>query len=86
MFRKLDELLKRYKFLSEELAKPEILSDMDVWKKYSKEQFDLTETVEKYEEYLTVEREMQDAFALADARIIDAVRLRFLDSRFPVKR
>ncbi len=66
MFRKLDELLKRYKFLSEELAKPEILSDMDVWKKYSKEQFDLTETVEKYEEYLTVEREMQDAFALAE--------------------
>ena len=39
---------------------------MGTWQKYSKEQSDLTETVEKYMEYLETERQMADAFALAE--------------------
>ena len=66
MFQKLQEMQKRYIFLSEKLADTEVLSDMETWQKYSKEQADLTETVEKYAEYLQTEKEMQDAFALAE--------------------
>lgn len=66
MLKRLDEIKKRYEFLSEKLADPAVIADMATWQKYSKEQSDLTETVEKYTEYLTVEKEMQDAFELAE--------------------
>ena len=49
MFNKLSALKARYSFLSEKLADPAVIGDMSVWQKYSKEQSDLTETVEKYE-------------------------------------
>jgi len=66
MFTKLEEIKKRYVFLSEKLADTQVLADMSVWQKYSKEQADLTETVETYEKYLSTQKEMQDAFALAE--------------------
>ena len=66
MLKKLADLKKRYEFLSEQLSNTEVISDMPTWQKYSKEQSDLTETVEKYEEYLKTEQEMTDAFALAE--------------------
>ena len=50
MLKKLDDIKKRYEFLSEKLADNEIIADMGTWQKYSKEQSDLTETVEKYTE------------------------------------
>ena len=64
MLKKLDDIKKRYDFLSEKLADSEVIADMGTWQKYSKEQSDLTETVEKYDEYLDTERQMTDAFAL----------------------
>ena len=66
MLKKLADLKTRYEFLSEQLSNAEVISDMPTWQKYSKEQSDLTETVEKYEEYLKTEQEMTDAFALAE--------------------
>ena len=66
MLKKLDDILARHKFLTEELGKSEVLADMDLWKAYSKEQAELTETAEKYEEYLKAQREMQDAFDFAE--------------------
>ena len=66
MLKKLEEISKRYKFLSEKLSDPAVIADMGTWQKYSKEQSDLTATVEKYEQYLQTEREMTDAFALAE--------------------
>ena len=66
MLKKLDDLKKRYDFLSEQLADSEVIADMGTWQKYSKEQSDLTETVEKYVEYLETERQMNDAFELSE--------------------
>ena len=66
MLKKLDDLKKRYDFLSEKLADSEVIADMGTWQKYSKEQSDLTETVEKYVEYLETERQMNDAFELSE--------------------
>ena len=66
MLKKLDGILQRYEFLSQKLADNAVIADMPTWQKYSKEQSELRETAEKYEEYLQTEREMQDAFALAE--------------------
>ncbi len=66
MLKKLDAIKQRYVFLSEKLADSDTLSDMSLWQKYSKEQAELAPTVEKYDEYLTTEREMNDAFSLAE--------------------
>ena len=66
MLKKLDEIIKREEFLSEQLLNADVIADMSVWQKYSKEQFDLTETVEKYGEYTECERQMNDACALAE--------------------
>lgn len=66
MLKKLDDILKRYDFLTEQLASPEVLADMEVWTKYSKEQSELEEPATKYREYLRIEKEMTDAFALAE--------------------
>lgn len=66
MLKKLDGILKRYEFLSEKLADSDVIADMSVWQKYSKEQAELTETAQKYMEYLETERQMQDAFELAE--------------------
>ena len=66
MFKKLDEILKREEFLSEQLLSADVIADMSVWQKYSKEQAELRETADKYREYLECERQMQDAFLLAE--------------------
>lgn len=65
MLKKLEEILKRYEYLSEQLALPSVIADMDTWQRYSKEQFELTDTAEKYREYLKVERDMNEAFRAA---------------------
>ncbi len=85
MLKKLDEMKKRYAFLSEKLADSEILADMSVWQKYSKEQSDLTETVEKYDEYLETERQMQDAFALAEVETDAEMKKMLLDEGYSCK-
>ena len=37
MLKKLDDILKRAEFLSEQLLNPDVIADMSVWQKYSKE-------------------------------------------------
>ena len=66
MFTKLAEMVKRYEYLSEELLSPSILADMSVWQKYSKEQAELRETVEKYQQYLRVKKEQEEIFQLLE--------------------
>ncbi len=85
MFNKLSALKARYSFLSEKLADPAVIGDMSVWQKYSKEQSDLTETVEKYEEYLSVEKEMQDAFALAETETDGELKKMLVDEGYACK-
>ena len=62
MLKKAEAIYERYRFLTEKLSDNEVLQDMDVWRKYSKEQAELTEVADKYQEYATVERDMQSAF------------------------
>ena len=85
MFKRLDEIKKRYEYLSEQLADTAVISDMGTWQKYSKEQSDLTETAEKYAEYLQTEQEMNDAFALAETETDAEMKKMLLDEGYSCK-
>ena len=47
MLKKTEEILKRYRFLSDALADAEVIADIPLWRKYSKEHADIRETAEK---------------------------------------
>jgi peptide chain release factor 1 len=85
MLKRLDDILNRYNFLSEQLADPDVIADMGTWQKYSKEQSDLKETAEKYLEYLACEKEMQDAFKGADEESDAEMRKLFSDEAYSCK-
>ena len=85
MFTKLAEILKRYEYLSEQLASAEVISDMPTWQKYSKEQSDLTETAETYRRYLAVEKEMTDAFQAAEEETDSEMKKMLLDEGYDCK-
>ena len=85
MFKKLDDIKKRYEFLSEKLSDSAVIADMGTWQRYSKEQSELTETVEKYAEYQRVEQEMTDAFALAETETDAEMRKMLTDEGYDCK-
>ena len=85
MFQRLDDILNRYQFLAERLASPDALQDMELWQKYSKEQADLTETAEKYQEYLSCKKEMDDAFLLAEEETDGEMKKMLLDEGYACK-
>ena len=66
MIDKLDKIKERFEFLNDELSKAEVCSDAEKYGKYSKERAELEETAEKYGKYLAAEKEMNDAFSLAE--------------------
>lgn len=61
MIEKLETMLKRYEELTELTSSPDVLADMDKWKKYAKERADLEDAVVKYQEYKKVEKDGADA-------------------------
>lgn len=66
MIDKLDKIKERFEFLNDELSKAEVCSDAEKYGKYSKERAELEETAETYGKYLAAEKEMNDAFSLAE--------------------
>lgn len=66
MIDKLDKIKERFEFLNDELSKAEVCSDAEKYGKYSKERAELEETAETYGKYLAAEKEMNDAFFLAE--------------------
>ena len=85
MLKRLDDILKRYQYLSAQLADPETIADMGAWQKYSKEQADLKDAAEKYLEYLSCEKEMKEAFAGAETEEDAEMRRLFSDEGYACK-
>ena len=61
MFNRLDAIVKKYEEIKEELVKPEVLSDFNKLKELSKEESELKETVEVYNEYKKVKDNLEQA-------------------------
>lgn len=85
MFEKLKAIQERYGFLSEKLADANTLSDSALWQKYSKEQAELTDTVEAYGKYLACEKEMNDAFSSAEEEKDPDLKKMLLDEGYDLK-
>ena len=61
MTTKLEAIYQRYLKLNELVADPEVIKNIDEWKKYTKELSDLDEIIEKYKEYRKLSSEKVDA-------------------------
>lgn len=67
MTEKLDKIVARYDFLTEEISKPEVIADNNSWKKLVKEHSTLTSIVECYGEYKKTKAQLEDSLAAVQA-------------------
>lgn len=61
MFDKLSFIEAQHEELAAKISDPEIMADMDLWRKLSKEYSDMTPIVEKYKEYKSNKETIDDA-------------------------
>lgn len=66
MFERLETIKAKYEELTEKLSTPEVLGDYNQLKKLSKEQKDLEPTYNKYNEYIRVVNNLEEAKMLVD--------------------
>ncbi|MED4052508.1 PCRF domain-containing protein, partial [Priestia megaterium] len=66
MLDRLQAVENRYEKLNELLSDPEVISDTNKLREYSKEQSDIQETVEVYREYKDVREQLKDAKAMLE--------------------
>ena len=66
MIDRLEATLEKYNSLTEELSKPEVLSDVKKMTSLSKEQASLADIIEKYKEYKKVVSDINDAKEMLD--------------------
>lgn len=65
MFERLETIKKRNEFITNELAKPEVISNVSLTTKLSKEQSSLSEIIECYDAYLKAKKDYEEAKELA---------------------
>ncbi|MBQ6796299.1 MAG: peptide chain release factor 1 [Clostridia bacterium] len=61
MFNKLAFIEEKYELLSSKISDPDIIADIDSWRKLMKEHSDLTPIVEKYREYKGIMKTISEA-------------------------
>ena len=61
MFEKLKLMKERFDYLTDEISKPEVIADRELWQKLVKEHSDLETVIEKYDEYLAAEKSFEEA-------------------------
>lgn len=71
MIERLQTLEDRYEKLNELLSDPEVISDTNKLREYSKEQSGLTETVTAYREYKDVKGQLEDAKSMLEDKLDD---------------
>jgi peptide chain release factor 1 len=74
MFDRLESMEQRYKQLEEWLCDPDIVNDTDKLRKFSKEQSDLSDTVESYRAYKQVQQRIAEAKEMLTEKLDDEMR------------
>ena len=67
MFDKLESLEERFQVLSEQISDPEIIADIDRWKKLCKDHADLSPIIDKYREYKEAKQTIADDKEMLEA-------------------
>ena len=90
MIERLKKIKERFEELTKDLMNPDVLADMSIWQKKSKEQSDLAPIVEKFDEYLKVESDMHDAEELLktekDADMVSMLNDEFYEGKEKLKK
>lgn len=60
MFAKIKEIENRYDQLQNELSRPEIIQDQDIYRKYSKEHSHLSPIIDTYHKYISFQEEIEN--------------------------
>lgn len=86
MLDKLKKVEEKFDFINDELCKSEVVSDMELYKKYMQELKHLSPIVEKYREYKDALRSMEEARALlseggADRELKELAQLEMEEAR-----
>ncbi|MBO5505438.1 MAG: peptide chain release factor 1 [Clostridia bacterium] len=71
MFNKLSFIESRFEELSNQIADPAVMADMDEWRKLCKEHSDMTPIVEKYREYKANKNNIEESTAMLDDPEVD---------------
>ena len=66
MFDKLDDLLRRYEEIMNELHEPDVANDQTRFRKLMKEQSDLTPIVDAYTEYKKCKQDVEDSIQMLE--------------------
>lgn len=74
MLDRLQSVVDRYDKLSELLCDPDVTSDTKKLREYSKEQSDLQEAYDAYNEYKSVSEQLADAKAMQNEKLDDEMR------------
>ena len=74
MFDRLGAVEERYEKLTELLCDPDVMSDPNKLREYSKEQSDMEETVQAYREYKLVTEQLKDAKGMLEEKLDDEMK------------
>jgi peptide chain release factor 1 len=74
MFDKLEDLLRRFEEIEEELMNPDIMNDQNKYRNLRKEHADLSDIVEKYKEHKDTQKNIDDSLAMLDEESDEEIR------------
>ena len=74
MFDKLEDLLRRFEEIQNELSEPSVVSDQSRFRKLMKEQNDLTPIVEAFQEYKKEKQNIEDSLLILDEESDEEMR------------
>ena len=74
MFDKLEDLVRRYEEITNELTEPSVVNDQNRFRKLMKEQADLQPLVDAYTEYRKCQETIEDSLALLDGESDEEMR------------
>ncbi len=75
MLDKLEGIVERFEFLSEQINDAEIIANQEIWQKFMKEHADLTPIVEKYKEYQENQQTIEDSLEMLKESDPDIVEM-----------
>lgn len=74
MFDKLEDLLRRFEEIEEEMMNPDLMNDQNKYRSLMKEHAELAEIVEKYKEYKDTQASIEDSLAMLDEESDEEIR------------
>ena len=76
MFDKLEDLVRRFEEITNELTEPSVVNDQNRFRKLMKEQSDLQPLVDAYTEYRKCQETVEDSLAMLESESDDEMRWR----------